>query len=176
MTHMKFIATPIGILAIITNLVVIVQFIRNRIWLKKPYNVFILSLAFTDMTSGVLMLIAPGFSFNPATVPENLFLGRVYCQTLAGFWAFFGLGAVSIFTCLFLTVERWTAICRPFQYRWRFATKHLIKYLALVYILGLGTARIGTVERAYQPKVSNMTAAKCVSSQSFEGKSFRNSV
>ena len=173
MTYMKFIATPIASLAVISNICVIILFIRNKtIWLKKPYNVFILSLAFTDMTTGILMLIAPGLSFKPTTVPDNLFFGKLYCQTIAGYWLFFALGAVSVYTCLFLTIERWTAICRPLKYRMRFANKHLLKYLVLIWILGFGTSRIGTVERTYQAKTSNMTVAKCIGTPLVEGRLF----
>ena len=143
MTYMKFIATPIAALAVITNICVIILFIRNKMWLKKPYNVFIVNLAFTDLTTGILMFIAPGLSFKPTIVPNNLFFGRIYCQTIAGYWLFFALGAVSVCTCLFLTIERWTAICRPLKYRMRFANKHLIKYLILIWVLGFGTSRIG---------------------------------
>ena len=145
MTYMKFIATPIAALAVFTNIYVIILFIRNKNWLKKPYNVFILNLAFTDLTAGILMFIAPGLSFKPTTVPDNLFFGKLYCQTISGYWTFFALGAVSVCTCLVLTIERWTAICRPLKYRMRFANKHLIKYLILIWILGFGTSRIGTL-------------------------------
>ena len=172
MSYMKFIATPIASLAIITNICVICLFLRNKIWLKKPYNVFILSLAFTDLATGILMIIAPGLSFKPTTVPDNLFLGRLYCQTIAGYWLFFALGAVSVYTCLFLTIERWTAICRPLKYRMRFASKHLVKYLILIWILGFGTSRIGSVERNYQEKTSNLTSAKCIGTPLFKGNYF----
>lgn len=170
MTYMKFIATPIAALAVLSNVYVIFLFLRNINWLKKPYNVFILSLAFTDMISGVLMFIAPGLSFKPATVPDNLFLGRLYCQTISGYWLFFAQGAVSVYTCMFLTIERWTAICRPLKYRMRFASKDVIKYLILIWILGFGTSRIGTVERHYQQKSSNMTSARCSATPILEGK------
>ena len=170
MTYMKFIATPIASLAVLSNICVVILFLRNTIWLKKPYNVFILSLAFTDLTTGIVMIIAPGLSFKPTTVPDNLFFGRLYCQTIAGYWLFFALGAVSLYTCLFLTIERWTAVCRPFKYRIRFANKHLIKHLVLIWILGFGTSRIGTVERTYQAKTSNMTTAKCIGTPLVEGK------
>ena len=159
---MKILLTPIAILSIITNFTVIILFLRNRAWLTRPYNVFILSLSFTDMITGIIMFITPGIIFDePIQFPTNWFLGSLYCKFLWVRWLLFALGAVSVYTCLFLTVERWTAICRPFKYRTRFASKHLIGFVVLIWFLGLITSSIGTVEVNFMPTNSNNTTPSC---------------
>ena len=62
--YMRILLTPIAILSIITNVAVIILFLRNRPWLTRPYNVFILSLSFTDMITGIVMFITPGTIFD----------------------------------------------------------------------------------------------------------------
>ena len=160
--YMRILLTPIAILSIITNVAVITLFLRKRARLTKPYNVFILSLSFTDTITGIVMFVTPGTIFDePINLPTSWFFGTLYCKFLWTRWLLFALGAVSVYTCLFLTVERWTAICRPFKYRSRFASKRLIGFVVLVWILGLATSSIGALEVKFVPTISNHTTPSC---------------
>ena len=174
MSFMKFLLTLIAFSTIITNLSVLVIFLSNRIWLKRPYNVLILVLAFTDMITGIVMCLTPKIVFvEPLKVPNHWFFGFLYCECLWSRWLIFAFGAVSVYTCLFLTVERWTAICRPFKYRTRFSSKYLIIFVILIWVLGLGTAYIGVPDFSFVPANSNQTAPSCKRTQitptNFEG-------
>ena len=162
MFYMKILLTPIAILSVFTNFAVIILFLRNRTWLTRPYNVFILSLSFTDMMTGIIMFMTPGIIIDePIKIPTSWFFGSIYCKVLWNRWLLFALGAVSVYSCLFLTVERWTAICRPFKYKARFASKHLIGYVALLWFLGLSTSSVGALEAKLIPPNSNHTMPSC---------------
>lgn len=162
MFYLPVLCTVIALLSIISNLFVCVLFLCNKVWLKKPYNVFILSLAITDMMTGILMFITPGMIFKePVKVPDNSFLGVLYCKGLWSRWPLFGLGAVSVYTCLALTVERWTAICRPFKYRTNFASKQLIGYIILGWTGGLMVSSMAAIETTYHSASSNFTRPWC---------------
>lgn len=162
MSFMKILLTPIAFSSIITNFAVIIIFLRNRVWLTRPYNVFILVLSFTDMITGIVMCITPKTVFvEPIKISNHSFFGPLYCKMLWSRWFLFALGAVSVYTCLFLTIERWTAICRPFKYRTRFASKYLIGFVVLIWFFGLGTSYIGALEFHFVPTNSNRTTPSC---------------
>ena len=162
MIYMKILLTLIAILAVVTNVVVIIFFLRNKTWLKRPHNVFILSLCFTDMITGIIMFITPGVVVDePIQIPTYWFFGTLYCKFLWARWLLFALGAVSVYTCLFLTVERWTAICRPFKYRRRFASKQLIGFVIFIWFIGLTTSCVGGLEAEFIPINSNHTTPSC---------------
>ena len=162
MFYMKILLTPIAILSVLTNFAAIILFLRNRTWLSRPYNVFILSLSFTDMITGIVMFITPGIIIDePIKFPTSWFFGSIYCKCLWARYLLFSLGAVSVYSCLFLTVARWTAICRPFKYRARFASKHLIGYVALVWFLGFAKSSMGALEAKFMPPNSNHTSPSC---------------
>lgn len=162
MSYMKFFLSPIAFSTIITNVTVIFLFLRNRIWLKRPYNVFILVLSFTDMITGIVMCLTPKIAFvEPVKIPSHWFIGFLYCKILWSRLFLFALGSVSVYTCLFLTIERWTAICRPFKYRTRFSSKYLIVFVILIWVLGLGTSSLGVVDFHFVPPNSNQTTPSC---------------
>lgn len=159
---MKILLTIIATLSITTNSAVIILFLNNKAWLTRPYNVFILSLSFTDMITGIVMYLTPGIIFDePIKFSAHGFLGSLYCKFLWSRWILFTLGTVSVYTCLFLTIERWTAICRPFKYRTRFASKRLIGFVLLIWILGCVTCTVGGIEAKFLPKNSNQTTPSC---------------
>ena len=162
MSVMRILLTLIAFSSIITNFAVILIFLRKRVWLTRSYNVFILVLSFTDMITGIVMYITPKTVFvEPIKIPNHSFFGSLYCKLLWSRWLLFALGAVSVYTCLFLTFERWTAICRPFKYRTRFASRYLIGFVVLIWFLGLGTSYIGALKFHYVPTNSNRTAPSC---------------
>ena len=162
MSYLQILFLIIALFSIITNTMVCILFLRNKAWLKRPYNVFILSLAITDMITGFLMFMSPGLIFKePVKIPNISFLGSLYCKVLWTRWLLFALGAVSVYTCLALTIERWTAICRPFNYRARFVSKRLIGYIFLTWIIAFIVSSIGLIESTYQPATSNSTRPSC---------------
>ena len=162
MSYLQILSAVIAFSSIISNFMVCILFLRNKAWLKRPYNVFILSLAVTDMITGFIMLLSPGLIFTELVkIPNISFLGSLYCKVLWTRWLLFALGAVSVYTCLALTIERWTAICRPFKYRTRFASKSLIGYICLTWIIAFIVSSIGFIEGTYQPATSNFTRPSC---------------
>lgn len=162
MFYLNILSAVIALSAVISNVFVCVLFLRNKVWLEKPYNVFILCLAVTDMMTGFLMFIIPGMIFKePLNIPNNSVLGTLYCKGLWSRWALFALGAVSVYMCLALTVERWTAICRPLKYRTKFTSKRLIGYIVVVWIVGAAVSPMAALETTYNLSSSNFTKPRC---------------
>ena len=162
MIYMKILLTIIATLSITTNSAVIILFLNNKAWLTRPYNIFILNLSFTDMITGSVMFLTPGIIFDkPIKFSAHGFVGSLYCKFLWSRWMLFSLGTVSVYTCLFLTIERWTAICRPFKYRARFASKHLTGFILLIWFLGCVTCPVAGIEAKFIPTNSNQTSPSC---------------
>ena len=162
MLYLNILSAVIASSAVVSNLVICVLFLGNKVWLEKPYNVFILCLAVSDMITGLLMFITPGMIFEePIKIPNSSFLGMLYCKGLWSRWLLFGLGAVSVYTCLVLTIERWTAICRPFYYRRRFASRRLIGYIVLVWVVGIVMSSMVANETTYHLPSLNSSKPWC---------------
>ena len=129
----RFIFSVISITAILGNLLVLRIFLkkRNTISTKKPFNVFILNLAATDLFTGVFLIVSR-FLYLPK-MPHRQPEAFIFCNILWGGYVLFGLGYVSVYTCLSLTIERWLAVTKPYFYR-RLKTKHFVVTIIIVWI------------------------------------------
>ena len=147
----------------IFNLFVCIVFLCHKVWLKRPYNVFLLNLAVTDMITGFLMFFTPQMIIEePVRIPKSSIFGNLYCKVLWSRWLLFALGAVSVYTSLVLTAEWWTAICRPYKYRERFASRWSIGYVAFIWVFGLTASSAGINLTTYQPASSNFSIPRCM--------------
>lgn len=163
MFYLQIFSAVIALSSIISNFFVCVLFLCKTTWLKRPYKVFLLNLTVTDMTTGILMMITPGMIFRePIKIPKSPIFGVLYCKGLWSRWLLFAFGAVSVYTALALTVERWTAICRPFKYKARFASKWLVGYIAVVWAVGLTLSSVGSNLVTYHAASSNFTSPRCM--------------
>ena len=129
-----FAFSMIVILSFLGNLLVLGVMVTKRDALKKPYNIFICSLACTDIITAIFLIFSR-YLYLP-NMPENEFAATLFCSTIWNACILFGLGYVSIYTCLVLTIERWLAIVKPNTYR-RTKPKHAVVVVAAVWFWGL---------------------------------------
>ena len=121
----------ISFIAFLGNISVIWIFIRKRkLYTKKPFDVFIVNLAIADLATAVFLIFSR-FLYLP-TMPDSQPEAFFLCNLLWGGYILFGLGYVSVYTCLLLTIERWLAIFKPHLYR-RLKTKHTIFSIIIVW-------------------------------------------
>lgn len=120
--------------AFLGNGLVLYVLVTRPSHLKHSYNVFICSLAVTDIITAI-MLIFSRFLYLPP-IPDGKASKEIYCRTIWSAWILFTLGYISIYTCLALTIERWLAVVKPHVYR-AVKRSHAIKAVALVWIVGM---------------------------------------
>ena len=111
--------TIIAVIALIGNILVITLFLKNRHWLKKVHTCLLLDLAIQDILTAIGLLVLPGF-VHPAdayTPPSDSMLAESYCRVLWSRYVPFALAIASVYTCLMLTIDRWSAVLRPMSYR-----------------------------------------------------------
>ncbi|KAL9950275.1 hypothetical protein ACROYT_G042752 [Oculina patagonica] len=108
----------IGSLAIINNTLLLVVIIQNRSMLKTPYNTLVLSLAITDLISGIGILVTPVYVIgsDSVTVPPGGF-GQFFCRMIFSQYLVFTLGIVSVYTVTCMAMDRWLAVARPTKYK-----------------------------------------------------------
>ena len=115
----KIFFSVIASLALIENTAVLLLFVRNTTWLKRPHNQCILSLAIADVMTAISLLVLPKFvtEQNAFTVPSDHLAREVYCRVIWSHFIPFSLGITSVYTCLVLAIERWFAVVRPYDYK-----------------------------------------------------------
>ena len=129
-----FAFSMIVILSSLGNMLVLGVMVTKRGALQKPYNIFICSLACTDITTAIFLIFSR-YLYLP-DMPENKFAATLFCSTIWNACILFGLGYVSIYTCLVLTFERWLAVVKPNTYR-KMKAKHAVAVIAVVWFWGL---------------------------------------
>ena len=129
-----FAFSMIVILSFLGNMSVLGVMAIKRGALQKPYNIFICSLSCTDIITA-MFLIFSRYLYLPS-MPENDFAATLFCSTIWNACILFGLGYVSIYTCLVLTFERWLAVVKPNVYR-KMKPKHAFAVVAAVWFWGL---------------------------------------
>ena len=129
-----FAFSMIVILSALGNMLVLGVMLLKRDALKKPYNIFICSLACTDIITAIFLTFSR-YLYLP-DMPENELAATLFCSTIWNACILFGLGYVSIYTCLVLTIERWLAIVKPSTYR-KTKPKHAVAVVAFVWFWGL---------------------------------------
>ncbi|XP_020914250.1 somatostatin receptor type 4-like [Exaiptasia diaphana] len=126
-------------LAFAGNLLVCILFFRKKTLLKKSYNMYFLGLALLDILIAVTMAITYAivlidvipFSFG------NRRLGEFVCRVLWSRWLLYCLFALSVYICLFLTIERWYAVVRPLNYQGTSNKKRVIISIVIATVFAL---------------------------------------
>jgi len=108
----------IGSLAIISNCLLLVVIFQNKSMLTKPYNTLVLSLAITDLITGIGILATPVYVVGPdsISVPPGGF-GQFFCRVIFSQYLVFTLGIVSVYTVTCMAIDRWLAVARPTKYK-----------------------------------------------------------
>ncbi|XP_078354888.1 tachykinin-like peptides receptor 99D [Oculina patagonica] len=114
---------------------------RNRAEiLRSAYNIFLFSLAITDMLTGICILATPTLVIDSDSFPvltgaaEEFFCRLVFSQYFV-----YALSKVSVFTVAAMSLERWYSIVSPLKYKLNFKKKRIYAYLVLIWFLGFGS-------------------------------------
>ena len=103
---------------IVGNVAILSLYFKNRsstnFSLKKPHNIFLVSLAITDFFTGVTLIPSKYLIFPP--VPRST-TALAFCQSIWNSWLVFTCAQMSTMTCVMLAFERWLATVKPFFFR-----------------------------------------------------------
>ncbi|XP_054855646.1 cholecystokinin receptor type A [Eublepharis macularius] len=118
----------IFLLSVLGNTLVIIVLIRNK-RMRTVTNIFLLSLAISD-----LMLC---FFCMPFTLIPNLLQDFIFGSTICKITSYFmGISvSVSTFNLVAISLERYSAICKPLQSRVWQTKSHALKVIALTWCL-----------------------------------------
>lgn len=133
----------IAIFAFFGNALVLYILITRSDYLKRSYNIFIFSLATTDIIASIMLVFSLYLYLPP--IPDGEGSKEAYCKIIWSAWTLFTLGYISIYTCLALTIERWLAVLKPHIYT-AVRPRHAIKAVALVWIVGIAV-NVSTIFR-----------------------------
>ncbi|XP_063778227.1 cholecystokinin receptor type A [Pseudophryne corroboree] len=123
-----FLYSLIFLLGVLGNSLVIVVLIRNK-RMRTVTNIFLLSLAVSDL---MLCLFCMPFTLIPNLLKDFIF-GSTVCR--AAFY-FMGISvSVSTFNLVAISLERYSAICKPLQSRVWQTKSHALKVIAVTWFL-----------------------------------------
>ncbi|XP_053310926.1 cholecystokinin receptor type A [Spea bombifrons] len=118
----------IFLLCVLGNSMVIVVLIRNK-RMRTVTNIFLLSLAVSDL---MLCLFCMPFTLIPNLLKDFIF-GSTVCK---GATYFMGISvSVSTFNLVAISLERYSAICKPLQSRVWQTKSHALKVIAVTWCL-----------------------------------------
>lgn len=146
----------IASLAFCANSLVCILFAKNRVLLKKSYNVFLLILAITDLLTAAVLLVTSSLilsGYSPKQV--DYFPSDAFCRTVWSGWIKFTFSNASIYICLVLTYKRWCAVVKPLSYRANFNKKHLIGMSVVICMIALLSTAPRLFEVSYDSSGSN---------------------
>ena len=126
----------ISSLAFFGNSLVCALFSKNKILLKKSYNVFLLILAITDFLTAFAVLVS-SVVFLTGLFPgdSNAIVSEIFCRAFWSGWILFTLSDASMYICLVLTYKRWCAVVKPLSYQTNFEKRRLVgTYVAILFI------------------------------------------
>ena len=135
----------IVVLSFFGNILVLYVLVTRPSYLKHPYNIFIFSLAVTDVVT-VFFLVFSRFLFLPPVPDGNQISREIFCRTIWSALVLFDLFYISLYTAVVLTVERWLAVVKPLVYR-SMKPHHAVKAVVFVWVWGI-LINLTTVFRA----------------------------
>ncbi|XP_070804903.1 cholecystokinin receptor type A [Pituophis catenifer annectens] len=150
-----FLYSLIFLLSILGNTLVITVLIRNK-RIRTVTNLFLLSLAISD-----LMLC---FFCMPFTLIPNLLQDFIFGSSLCKITSYFmGVSvSVSTFTLVAISLERYSAICKPLQSRVWQTKSHALKVIAATWGLSFVIMTPYPIYSTLVPSaLPNSTASKC---------------
>ncbi|XP_067828414.1 cholecystokinin receptor type A [Heptranchias perlo] len=118
------------ILSVLGNVLIIAVLLRNK-RLRTVTNTFLLSLAVSDL---MLCLFCMPFTLIPNLLKDFIF-GSAVCKTVA---YFMGISvSVSTFSLVAISLERYSAICKPLKSRVWQTKSHAFKVIAATWLLSV---------------------------------------
>ena len=150
----------IAAIAFVGNVLVISIFTRDRMLLKKSYNVLILSLAIADVLTAINLITNPAFVLSDSfPYPTNRILGELFCKVIWNRVFLFQLVVFSAYICLALATERWYAVIKPLKYNDTFNKKRTLIYIFTAWVWSLILCGSTFFEVGYVP--SNPPNRRC---------------
>ncbi|XP_061580560.1 trace amine-associated receptor 13c-like [Cololabis saira] len=146
------ILSSIAVLTAILNLLVIISISYFR-QLRTPTNLLLLSLAVSDFFVGLLLF------FQMILIDGCWFLGDLMC-TLYQFLAYV-ITSASIGTMMFISVDRYVAICYPLQYSQKITQKRMKICICLCWIGSVIFQSLILKDNLKQPGSYNSCYGEC---------------
>ncbi|XP_031572451.1 bombesin receptor subtype-3-like [Actinia tenebrosa] len=152
----------IACLSFTGNFVFVVLIITNRALLKNAYNTMVLSLAFTDMLTGIIIIMIPSYVIREHYILPSPGPGAtIFCYVIQNQFMAFTLGMVSLYTVTLLGIERWFAVFRPLQYRKTFHSSKVRIYLSVVWCLSFAANSTHLIETKYEKPLNDSGPPSC---------------
>ncbi|KAL9950286.1 hypothetical protein ACROYT_G042764 [Oculina patagonica] len=108
--------------------------VRRRKLLSKTYNILMLSLAITDMLTGIFLVATPDYLIDRKKFPYPSGLaGEIYCRLIGSTYILFIFGKASTSTIMCLAIDRWYSIVKPIRYKTAFSKRRLYMYITLIW-------------------------------------------
>ncbi|RDD39096.1 Galanin receptor type 2 [Trichoplax sp. H2] len=118
-------------------LVCVIIFTIKRIHLLSA-EVFILSLAITDMFTSIVVIFLPGLIISEKSYPYPIrSVMPFFCSIVSSQYLLFYFGFISLYTVTAISLERWFAIAFPSRYRYLFSLKNVQIAVLFIWLLGL---------------------------------------
>lgn len=113
---------------------------RKRCLLKKAYNILLIVLAMTDMVTGAVIVVTPGFivPVDKFPYPTGMTGLSLFCHLIDTKFLIFTMGKASVLMVMCLAIERWLASVKPLQYRIQFSSRRLACYITTICTVCLG--------------------------------------
>ncbi|NWI28525.1 CCKAR protein, partial [Sula dactylatra] len=146
----------IFVLSVLGNVLVITVLIRNK-QMRTVTNTFLLSLAVSDL---MLCLFCMPFTLIPNLLKDFIF-GSTVCKTAT---YFMGVSvSVSTFNLVAISLERYSAICKPLQSRVWQTKSHALKVIAATWCVSFTIMSPYPIYSKLVPftKYNNTTANMC---------------
>lgn len=101
-------------------------------------EIFILSLAITDMCTSVAVIFLPGLVIAEKNYPyPSSSAMPFFCSVVSSQYILFYFGFISLYTVMAISLERWVAIAFPSRYRSIFRFKHTKCIVISIWIVGI---------------------------------------
>lgn len=161
----RLVLAVVALLSFAGNLFFVFLFLRNRQLLRKAYHMIVLSLACTDMFTGIFILLTPVYIIGEQPIFAKQNAGcAAFCYFIANQFLVFTFGIVSLYTVTLLAFERWFAVCRPLRYTTSFRPQNVRKYLLAVWLISFAVNSTHIIETKFRFRGENNTQ-RCVFQQ-----------
>ncbi|XP_072109031.1 cholecystokinin receptor type A [Mobula birostris] len=144
------------VLSVLGNVLIITVLLRNK-RLRTVTNSFLLSLAVSDL---MLCLFCMPFTLIPNLLKDFIF-GSAVCKAVA---YFMGISvSVSTFSLVAISLERYSAICKPLKSRVWQTKSHAFKVIAATWLLSVTVMLPYPIYNTLVPftRVNNSTGNMC---------------
>ncbi|XP_065563773.1 adenosine receptor A2a-like isoform X2 [Artemia franciscana] len=121
--------------AIVFNFFVVFAMFRNH-RLKTPSNLFISSLAFSDLGTGIIL----PFTLTSELRASNITSNFSYLLCILPYSIIMNLCLASVFAMVAIAIDRFTALAQPLKYNNLLTYKYAGRYVILTWIFSLVTS------------------------------------